>query len=103
GGFWNVTNRRRHDAVPDDSRGEHFARDLLCSLCLHLPVRYVLHLSAYPHRAPWQSVRDAASRGSEPADVAGRRRTDSTAKLRHRWRIAMFMPWLSLFATSILL
>ncbi|MEH2565704.1 hypothetical protein V1289_005331 [Bradyrhizobium sp. AZCC 2289] len=40
---------------------------------LHLRTgRHVLHLSAYPHRSPWQAVRDTTSRSSEPADVAGR-------------------------------
>ena len=72
GHLWRVAHRGRDDAVPDDDRGDNLARDLLHGLRLHLPVRHVLHLPADPHRPGAQTLRDAASRGPEPADVAGR-------------------------------
>src|SRR5258705_12644131 len=57
--------------------GAPFARDLLCGLLLHLSVRYILHLSAYPPRSPRQAVRHSARRRhAESTDVAGRRRSD---------------------------
>src|SRR5260370_14258182 len=103
GGFWRVANRGCHDAVPDDARGDDLARGLLRGLRLHLPVWHVLHLSAYPHRSGEAAARSSASRGSEPADAAGRRRTNSRTQPRRRPRITVVKFWVSLLAISVLL
>src|SRR4030081_2302085 len=104
GGVWSFANCGRHDAVPDDARGDDLARYLLRVLRLHLPVRHVLHLPAHPYRSCGQAVRDPASCGPQPADVAGQRRSHFfRTQPRRRSRIAMVMFWVLLLAISILL
>src|SRR5205085_2600981 len=98
---WRIADGRCHDAIPDDTCSDDLASDFLFDLRLHLPVRHVLYLPAYPHRSCTKTV--FTSRGSEPADVAGRRGTNSTTQPGRRRRIIMVMFWVSLLAISILL
>jgi len=107
GGLWSPTNANAMTPFLTTSEATISLVILLFGLRLHLPVWHVLHLPADPQRSCAKAARDSTSRGSEPADVAGRRgaysRLSTSARENSPWHVLGLRFWPSAFLLYVLL